>query len=96
MPTALTTSGFLILFPFFLQLLNIVCSLLQLRDQVHALGQQGIMGYWRAPRNWMDVSLFQRHAQSAFMTFWVLCTHYYRLETPAAGSGSTPSCYYDL
>uniref|UniRef100_H3BXX9 Polycystic kidney disease 1a n=1 Tax=Tetraodon nigroviridis TaxID=99883 RepID=H3BXX9_TETNG len=40
-----------------LQLLNIVCSLLQLRDQVHALGQQGIMGYWRAPRNWMDVAL---------------------------------------
>ncbi|XP_056869276.1 polycystic kidney disease 1 like 1-like [Takifugu flavidus] len=40
-----------------LQLLYILFSLLQLCDQVHTLGQQGIMGYWKAPCNWMEVGL---------------------------------------
>lgn len=56
-------------FPASLQLLYILFSLLQLCDQVHTLGQQGIMGYWRAPCNWMEVSLFQSRAENVFMTF---------------------------
>ncbi|XP_044033057.1 polycystic kidney disease 1 like 1 [Siniperca chuatsi] len=39
------------------QLLFLLLSLLQLCDQVYTVGQQGLMGYWRTPCNWLEVSL---------------------------------------
>ncbi|KAM8822788.1 polycystin-1-like protein 1 [Spinachia spinachia] len=39
------------------QLLFLVFSLLQFWDHVYAIGQQGLMGYWRTPYNCLDVSL---------------------------------------
>lgn len=39
-----------------LQLLFLLLSLLQLCDQVYTVGQQGLMGYWRTPCNWLEVS----------------------------------------
>ncbi|KAK5898421.1 hypothetical protein CgunFtcFv8_015841 [Champsocephalus gunnari] len=39
------------------QLLFLVLSLLQLCRQVYAVGEQGLMGYWRTPCNWLEVSL---------------------------------------
>ncbi|XP_034562845.1 polycystic kidney disease 1 like 1 [Notolabrus celidotus] len=39
------------------QLLFLVLSLLQLWDQVYCVGQQGLMGYWRTPCNWLEVTL---------------------------------------
>ncbi|XP_033988169.1 polycystic kidney disease 1 like 1-like [Trematomus bernacchii] len=39
------------------RLLFLVLSLLQLRRQVYAVGEQGLMGYWRTPCNWLEVSL---------------------------------------
>ncbi|XP_070709442.1 polycystin-1-like protein 1 [Pempheris klunzingeri] len=39
------------------QLLFLLLSLLQLCDQVYAVGQQGLMGYWKTPSNWLEVTL---------------------------------------
>ncbi|KAM9337218.1 polycystin-1-like protein 1 [Symphorus nematophorus] len=39
------------------QLLFLLLSLLQLCDQVYTVGQQGLIGYWRTQRNWLEVSL---------------------------------------
>ncbi|KAK9527852.1 hypothetical protein VZT92_014377 [Zoarces viviparus] len=39
------------------QLLFLILSLLQLCNQVYAVGQQGLMGYWRKPFNCLEVSL---------------------------------------
>ncbi|XP_041670635.1 LOW QUALITY PROTEIN: polycystic kidney disease 1 like 1 [Cheilinus undulatus] len=39
------------------QLLFLFLSLLQLYDQVFAVGEQGLMEYWRTPCNWLEVSL---------------------------------------
>uniref|UniRef100_A0A8C2ZWB2 Polycystic kidney disease 1b n=1 Tax=Cyclopterus lumpus TaxID=8103 RepID=A0A8C2ZWB2_CYCLU len=39
------------------QLLFLILSLLQLCNQVYAIGQQGLMGYWRTPFNCLEVSL---------------------------------------
>ncbi|XP_029955937.1 polycystic kidney disease 1 like 1 [Salarias fasciatus] len=39
------------------QLVFLFLSLLQLCHQVSAAGQQGLMGYWRTPSNWAEVSL---------------------------------------
>ncbi|KAL6097956.1 pkd1l1 [Pungitius sinensis] len=39
------------------QLLFLVLSLLQFWDHVYAIGQQGLMGYWRTPFNCLEVSL---------------------------------------
>ncbi|XP_045922035.1 polycystic kidney disease 1 like 1 [Micropterus dolomieu] len=39
------------------QLLFLLLSLLQLCDQLYTVGQQGLMGYWRKPGNWLEVSL---------------------------------------
>ncbi|KAK5850204.1 hypothetical protein PBY51_014472 [Eleginops maclovinus] len=39
------------------QLLFLVLSLLQLCRQVYTVGEQGLMGYWRSPCNWLEVSL---------------------------------------
>ncbi|KAM6908104.1 polycystin-1-like protein 1 [Lycodopsis pacificus] len=39
------------------QLLFLILSLLQLWNQVYAVGQQGLMGYWRKPFNCLEVSL---------------------------------------
>ncbi|XP_034069812.1 polycystic kidney disease 1 like 1-like [Gymnodraco acuticeps] len=36
-------------------LLFLVLSLLQLCRQVYAVGEQGLMGYWRTPCNWLEV-----------------------------------------
>ncbi|XP_034088641.1 polycystic kidney disease 1 like 1-like isoform X2 [Gymnodraco acuticeps] len=42
------------------QLLFLVLSLLQLCRQVYAVGEQGLMGYWRTPCNWLEVGAFLR------------------------------------
>ncbi|KAM8731306.1 polycystin-1-like protein 1 isoform 4-T4 [Acanthopagrus schlegelii] len=39
------------------QLIFLLLSLLQLWDQMYTVGQQGLMGYWRKPCNWLEVSL---------------------------------------
>ncbi|XP_071384147.1 LOW QUALITY PROTEIN: polycystin-1-like protein 1 [Centroberyx affinis] len=39
------------------QLLFLLLSLLQLCRQAYTVGQQGLMGYWRTPCNWLEVSL---------------------------------------
>uniref|UniRef100_UPI0037E90AE3 polycystin-1-like protein 1 n=1 Tax=Semicossyphus pulcher TaxID=241346 RepID=UPI0037E90AE3 len=39
------------------QLLFLFLSLLQLCDQVYSVGQQGLMGYWRTPCTWLEVSV---------------------------------------
>ncbi|XP_037613525.1 polycystic kidney disease 1 like 1 [Sebastes umbrosus] len=39
------------------QLLFLLLSLLQLCNQVHTVGQQGLMGYLRKPCNWLEVSV---------------------------------------
>ncbi|KAG8009401.1 Polycystic kidney disease 1 like 1 [Nibea albiflora] len=39
------------------QLLFLLLSLIQLCNQVYTLGQQGLMGYWMTPCNWLEVSL---------------------------------------
>lgn len=39
------------------QLLFLLLSLMQLCNQVYTLGQQGLMGYWTTPCNWLEVSL---------------------------------------
>ncbi|KAM3593069.1 uncharacterized protein V6R79_005557 [Siganus canaliculatus] len=39
------------------QLLFLLLSLLQLCDQVTAVDQQGMRGYWKTNRNWLEVSL---------------------------------------
>ncbi|XP_078019104.1 polycystin-1-like protein 1 [Epinephelus lanceolatus] len=39
------------------QLLFLLLSLHQLCDQVYTVAQQGLMGYWRTPCNWLEVSL---------------------------------------
>ncbi|XP_074549754.1 polycystin-1-like protein 1 [Halichoeres trimaculatus] len=39
------------------RLLFLILSLLQLWDQVYFVWQQGLMGYWRMPCNWLEVSL---------------------------------------
>ncbi|XP_035510575.1 polycystic kidney disease 1 like 1 [Morone saxatilis] len=39
------------------QLLFLLLSLMQLCGQVNTVGQQGLVGYWRTPSNWLEVSL---------------------------------------
>ncbi|KAM6900540.1 polycystin-1-like protein 1 [Xenentodon cancila] len=39
------------------QLLFLLLSVLQLCHQVCTVAQQGLMGYWRTPRSWLEVSL---------------------------------------
>lgn len=39
-----------------LQLLFLILSLLHLCNQVYVIGQQGLMGYWRTPFNYLEVS----------------------------------------
>ncbi|CAJ1082323.1 polycystic kidney disease 1 like 1 [Xyrichtys novacula] len=39
------------------QLLFLFLSLLQICDQAYSAGQQGLMGYWRRPSNWLEVGL---------------------------------------
>lgn len=43
------------------QLLFLLLSLLQLCNQVCIMKQLGLMGYWRKPCNWLEVSLTYKH-----------------------------------
>ncbi|XP_054479391.1 polycystic kidney disease 1 like 1 [Anoplopoma fimbria] len=53
------------------QLLFLILSLLQLCDQVYAIGQQGLMGYWRTPFSCLEVSLL-----TVSLVYYVYCIYH--------------------
>nr|XP_015810828.2 polycystic kidney disease 1 like 1 [Nothobranchius furzeri] len=53
------------------QLLFLFFSLLQLSNQASSVAQQGLMGHWRTPSTWLDVSLL-----TATLAYYIFCIYH--------------------